>query len=110
MNSNRWAGDDASQEIIQENRKGGWNEQKGSIPNYLGTGEDAKNSILYLFLKYTFWFTLTIIIIYTLVYVAHVWFFRSIENNFLTGMLDILKVVIPLITLALGYVFGQSKL
>ena len=81
---------------------------KNGIPALLGSGEDAKNSIVYSLLKWIFGVGLLITIIFT------VYDFRvdiSIDNadKFLEHVKGIWGIFIPLITLSLGYIFGKSK-
>lgn len=108
MSENNWQeGNSTLKEIKGAQKKGLWISQKGKITGYIGTGENAKNSILFLVLKYAFFFAIIVIIIFA----VNLWFFcRSNDNGLLSGILEISKVVVPIITLALGYVFGQNKL
>lgn len=78
------------------------------ITGYLGRGKDAQNSLVYLTLKYAF---ISGIIITILVIINH-WKFRTTENTVPDFMGDIKvtwDIVIPLITLALGYAFGKNE-
>lgn len=108
MSENSWKEKDFSpKEIKEPQKRATWFDRKGKITGFIGTGENAKNSILYLVLKYAFLFAIIVIAIYAI----NLWFFCSNNNNnLLSGILEISKVVVPIITLALGYVFGQNKL
>ena len=79
----------------------------GSITKNIGTGENAKHSIIYLVLKWAF---VAGIIITTLIIINN-WFFRDCENKVpdVTDDLRIVwEIVVPIITLALGYEFGKK--
>ena len=78
----------------------------GKVTNTLGSGDNAKNSIIYLTIKYAF---ITGSIISTLV-VINYWFFRQNEKvpDFTGDIKIIWEIIIPIITLALGYAFGKS--
>jgi hypothetical protein len=79
----------------------------GKITNTIGTGEVAKDSIIYLVIKWSF-ISGTVI---TGLLVINSWLFRVKEK--VPDLTDDIKVtwsiVIPIITLALGYAFGKSK-
>lgn len=79
----------------------------GKITGTIGTGEVAKDSIIYLVIRWSF-ISGTII---TFLLILNNWFFR--ENEKVPDLVNDIKVtwsiVIPIITLALGYAFGKSK-
>ena len=78
------------------------------ITNIIGSGEDAKNSIIYLVLKWAFF---AAVAISTLVIINN-WLFRDCENKVpdITSDLKVIwEIVTPIITLALGYAFGKSE-
>ena len=79
----------------------------GKITGTIGTGEVAKDSIIYLVIKWSF-ISATII---TILLVINNWAFR--ENGKVPDLTEDIKItwtiVIPIITLALGYAFGKSK-
>ena len=80
----------------------------GTIPQYLGTGENAKNSIVYLVLKYSF---ISAVII-TVLIIFNYWLFRDNDNKVpdIVGDLKIIwEILTPIITLALGYAFGKNE-
>lgn len=79
----------------------------GSIAKKIGSGEDAKNSFVYLTILGGF-IAGTVI---TIIVVANCWYFREKEKvPDLTGDIEaVWKIVIPLITLALGYSFGKNE-
>jgi len=79
----------------------------GKITKTIGRGEDAKNTFVYLTLRWAFWTGLVI----TLLVVINTWCFNQ-ELKVPDIMGDISKtweIVVPVITLALGYAFGKSK-
>ena len=78
------------------------------ITNIIGSGEDARNSIIYLVLKWAF---IAAAVISTLVIINN-WLFRDCENKVpdITSDLKVIwEIVTPIITLALGYAFGKSE-
>lgn len=79
----------------------------GKITDTIGTGEVAKDSIIYLVIKWSF----TSGTIITFLLVINNWLFRQEEK--VPNLTDDIKVtwsiIIPIITLALGYAFGKSK-
>lgn len=79
----------------------------GKITETIGSGENAKDTFIYLTLKWSFYTG----VILTAFVVANNWFF--VENKKVPNIMDDLKgcwgIVVPLITLALGYAFGKSK-
>jgi hypothetical protein len=79
----------------------------GKIADTIGQGEDAKNSIIYLTLKWAF---LTGIVISFFIVLNH-WFFRVNEKipDFMGDIKIAWEIIVPLITLALGYAFGKSQ-
>ena len=83
---------------------------RAKITQNIGHGDDAKNSIIYLTLKYCFISGCIISIILTVNY----WIEKyqngtSTNEDFITYIIKGWGIVIPIITLALGYAFGQSK-
>lgn len=79
----------------------------GKIAGTIGRGEDAKNSLIYLTLKWAF---VTGIIISVCIVLNH-WFFRMEEKvpDFIGDIKIAWEIIIPIITLALGYAFGKSQ-
>lgn len=79
----------------------------GTITNTLGTGENAKDSIIYLTLKWSF-ISGTII---TILIVINHWCFRKDGKvpDFVGDVKVTWDIIIPIITLALGYYFGKSN-
>lgn len=79
----------------------------GKITSTIGSGKNAKNSLVYLTLKWTFYTG----IIITLLIVLNYWFFRINEKvpDFIGDIKIAWELIIPIITLALGYAFGRSE-
>lgn len=84
---------------------------RSKITESIGHGDDAKNSIIYLTLKYCFISGCIITIIIT----VNFWIEKSQQNseisseNYVSYITKGWQIVLPIITLALGYSFGQSK-
>ena len=79
----------------------------GKIPETIGRGDDARNSLVYLTLKWTF----GIGVILTIIVVVNTWIFPKeyLVPNIMKDITGVWELVIPIITLALGYAFGRSK-
>lgn len=79
----------------------------GKITSTIGTGEVAKDSIVYLVIKWSF-ISGTVI---TGLLVINNWIFR--DEGKVPDLTNDIKItwslVIPIITLALGYAFGKSR-
>lgn len=79
----------------------------GKITETIGRGEDAKNSFVYITIKWAFISGCVI----TLLVVLNSWIFRENEKipDF-TGDIELVwDIIVPIITLALGYAFGKSR-
>lgn len=82
-------------------------DQEGSITKSIGTGENAKNSFVYVTLKWSFLSMMTIIL---LIIAINVYFNDSNNKpDFVKDIKDVWSLATSLITLALGYAFGKSK-
>ena len=79
----------------------------GKITSTIGTGEVAKDSIVYLVIRWSF-ISGSII---TILVICNNWFFRDVEKvPELTNDIKVVwNIIIPIITLALGYAFGKSR-
>jgi hypothetical protein len=79
----------------------------GKITATIGSGDNARNTFVYLTLKWSFISG----IVLTVLVVINNWFFVS--NEKVPDIMGDLKgswgIVVPIITLALGYAFGKSK-
>ena len=94
---------------IPENKERSLNEWKvGTINNIVGSGDNAKHSIVTITIMCGF----VSILIVTVLVVINYWCFRDCENkvpDIVGDLKNIWEIVIPLITLALGYEFGKSE-
>tara|TARA_B110000093_G_C12801918_1_gene339216 strand:- start:44 stop:370 length:327 start_codon:yes stop_codon:yes gene_type:complete len=79
----------------------------GRITKTIGRGDDARNSFVYLTLRWAFFIGAGI----TILIVINKWFFEKdkMVPNIMGDISSTWKIVVPLITLALGYAFGKSK-
>ena len=79
----------------------------GKIAQTIVTGENSKNSIVYLTIKWAF---ITGTIISTLV-IINTWLFRNLEKvpDLIGDLVNSWGILTPIITLALGYAFGKSE-
>lgn len=77
------------------------------ITETIGRGEDARNSFVYITIKWAF---IAGCIITGLIVINH-WCFRKEEMipNITRDIQIIWDIVVPIITLALGYAFGKSR-
>lgn len=79
----------------------------GKITSTIGTGAVAKDSIIYLVIRWSF-ISGTII---TALLIINNWLFR--EDGKVPDLTNDIEatwsIIIPIITLALGYAFGKSK-
>lgn len=81
------------------------------IAKTIGRGEDARNSFVYLTIRYVF---VAAVIITGLCFINH-WFFpkegccSSDTPSVIEDVQLVWDIAVPLITLALGYAFGRSK-
>lgn len=76
----------------------------GKITKLIGTGDDAKNSIAYLALKWSFG-CLFLLIILSFLYA----FYNKNCNTLFDNIVKVCGIITPTITLLLGYVFGNRK-
>ena len=77
------------------------------ITGTIGRGDDARNSFVYLTIKWAF---ISGCIITILIVMNH-WLFRKEEMvpDFTGDIQLVWDIVVPMITLALGYAFGKSR-
>ncbi|MDD2782033.1 hypothetical protein [Sulfuricurvum sp.] len=79
---------------------------EGTITKTIGTGDNAKNSLVWITIQWSFiigsFITLGI-------YLYAIYFQSEARNNLLEDIKSIWSIFIPLITLALGYTFGKGK-
>jgi hypothetical protein len=79
----------------------------GTITTAIGTGENAKNSLIYICIKWSFVSAGVLCLFVT----ANNWSFRVNEKvpNVVEDYRIIAGIFLPLITLALGYAFGKGQ-
>ena len=79
----------------------------GKITETLGSGDNARNSIIYLTIKWSFISGCVI----SLFVILNYWFFRQNEKvpDFTEDIKMVWEIIIPIITLSLGYAFGKSQ-
>ena len=77
------------------------------ITKRIGRGQDASNSIVYLVIKWAFWTGFII----TLIVAINYWVFREKEKvpDFIGDISALWDIIVPIITLTLGYHFGKSN-
>lgn len=82
-------------------------DEPGKITATIGRGDDARNSFVYLTLKWAFIVGSGI----SVLVVIDKWMFEKqpAVPDIISDIVTTWEIVIPLITLALGYAFGKSK-
>lgn len=99
--------DDASNTSPKKQRSSFIKDIPGKITATIGSGENARNTFVYLTLRWAF---ISGVII-TILIVINNWYF--VEKKKVPDIMGDIKscweIIIPLITLALGYAFGKSK-
>ncbi|EHM3440607.1 hypothetical protein K2B09_003068 [Salmonella enterica subsp. enterica] len=82
----------------------------GTIAKQIGTGEQAKDSFVWMTLKYCFGMAFVFSVCLMLVY-----FHFSFDNcepekiDIISDLKDIWSIFTPIVTLALGYAFGKRE-
>ncbi|AUZ69841.1 MAG: hypothetical protein E6314_00060 [Enterobacter sp.] len=84
--------------------------QPGSIAKEIGTGEHAKDSFIWMTLKYCFYLGAVFSICLMLVF-FHFSFDRNEPEKFdvISALKDVWSIFTPILTLALGYAFGKRE-
>lgn len=102
---------DSGEVEVKENSSSGGkladNNTGGKITEFIGKGEDAKNTFVYLTLTWAFKAGICI----TILIFVNGWIFRQNEKvpDVIGEVSTAWDFIIPLVTLALGYAFGKSK-
>lgn len=78
-------------------------EMPGTLTEKMGTGENAKNSIVWMVITWSF----SISTILSLLFFSLVVCYK--DFSYLDSIKGVWSIFVPLITLALGYAFGKSK-
>lgn len=78
-------------------------EAPGTLTQKMGTGENAKNSIVWMTITWSFVIAtgLSVLLLALVVYYR--------DSAYLESIKSVWAMFLPLITLALGYAFGKSK-
>lgn len=78
-------------------------EALGTLAEIMGTGENAKNSIVWMTITWSFAIATALSLLFFSLVVCYK------DFSYLESIKSIWSMFIPLITLALGYAFGKSK-
>ncbi len=78
-------------------------EAPGTLTQKMGTGENAKNSIVWMTITWSFVIATALSVLFFLLVVWHK------DFSYLENIKSVWSMFLPLITLALGYAFGKSK-
>lgn len=96
-------------EFKSENSKGSGlhvdKELAGKITSIIGTGGNAKDSIVWMTITWSFYIAAGI----SLILFFRSFFCVSAGENLLDAIIKIWSVFVPIITLALGYAFGKGS-
>jgi hypothetical protein len=77
----------------------------GKITSHIGTGNNAKDSFIWMTITRSFYIATTISV---LLFIRS-FFNVAAEENLLDSIVKIWGVFVPIITLALGYAFGKGR-
>lgn len=75
----------------------------GKITDTIGTGENAKNSIVWMTITWSFSIASALSLLFFSLVVAYR------DFNYIENIKSVWSIFVPIITLALGYAFGKSK-
>ncbi|AXA25688.1 hypothetical protein C1S65_16780 [Pseudomonas putida] len=75
----------------------------GKITHNIGTGENAKNSIVWMTITWSFLIAFFLSLLFFSLVVAHK------DFSYIDHIKSIWAIFVPIITLALGYAFGKNK-
>lgn len=75
----------------------------GKITETIGTGENAKNSIVWMTITWSFSIATAMSFLFFLLVVCYK------EFDYLDSIKSVWSIFVPIITLALGYAFGKNK-
>jgi len=81
-------------------------EVSGKIAEQIGSGENAKNSFIWMTITWSFFIGAGISF---LIYIRSFFFDEPNTNILIESLTTVWSVFIPLITLALGYAFGKGE-
>jgi hypothetical protein len=77
------------------------NRELGALGRFFGSGKSIKLNIAGLFIF--------LLVITGIIYTACIFFVSKIENTKAIGIIEFWGIITPLITLALGYIFGKKE-
>ncbi|WP_144837602.1 hypothetical protein [Leclercia adecarboxylata] len=82
----------------------------GEIAKQIGTGDNARDSFVWMTLRACFWIAgLSSVSIFIMYLVAFLHSGAYQEKEFVTSLKDLWSIFTPIITLALGYAFGKRE-
>lgn len=84
--------------------------EMGKISKTIGTGENAKNSIIWMTITWSFYIAGGITLIFcTFLAIAYYQNKESLIIELMKHMFSVWSIFTPLITLSLGYAFGRNE-
>ncbi|MDC5023919.1 hypothetical protein OHW20_02510 [Acinetobacter baumannii] len=82
----------------------------GKITKTIGTGENAKNSIIWMSITWSFYTASALsLCVFILILVAYLKGDFPAVENFMKHLFSMWTIFTPIITLALGYAFGKDQ-
>ncbi len=80
---------------------------RGKLTKYIGTGENARHSLVLIVITGL----LIIFVLITVLIFIDKWLTNNCDENknIVKDIVDLWEMVLPVITLALGYAFGKNK-
>jgi hypothetical protein len=75
----------------------------GRITETIGTGENAKNSIVWMTITWSFFIASAMSLLFFSLVVCYK------DFSYIESIKSVWSIFVPIITLALGYAFGKSK-
>lgn len=78
----------------------------GKITEQIGSGENAKNSFIWMTITWSFFIGTGISF---LIYIRSFFFDEPNTNLLIESLASVWSIFVPLITLALGYAFGKGE-
>lgn len=82
---------------------GGFTEMPGTLTGKMGTGDNAKNSIVWMVITWSFSIASALSLLFFSLVVCYK------DFDYMENIKSVWSIFVPLITLALGYAFGRSK-
>lgn len=78
----------------------------GEINSRIGTGQNAKDSFIWLTITWSFYISTGLS---AAIFLKHCFLIPESESDVMTYIKDIWAIFTPIITLALGYAFGKGQ-